>query len=61
MLAPRVLKMTKFTVEECKKYGVFDEDGWLIGVKEDTPANFKEAWSEDQKLYAEAEKKGIVL
>ena len=59
VLAPGTLKMAKFTIEEREKYGVFDEDGWLIGVKEDAPAEFKEAWSADRKLEAEMWEQGI--
>ena len=59
MLAPGVLKMVEFTVEEREKYGVFDEDGWLIGIKEDAPAEFKEAWEQDKKIEAELWERGI--
>ena len=61
MIKPGVLKMMNFSLDEFEKYGVYDEWGELVGVKDDAPADFKEAWAADQKLYDEAEKNGITL
>ena len=61
MVAYSELQMVKFRDEEIKKHGVFDNWGFLIGIKEDAPEELKEAWLADKKMYDDAAKKGIIL
>ena len=52
-------KLTGYTSMEIMKYGIFDDDGVLIGVKEDAPADFKEAYEVDKKLCKKWEAQGL--
>ena len=61
MMAANESKMSNFTVEEVLSYGVFDEDGSLIGVTDFAPAEFKEAFEADKKMYDEALARGVQL
>lgn len=59
MLLPDEVKMAKFSIEERDKYGVFDEDGFMISVKDNAPAEFKEAYEWDKKRAEERWAKGM--
>ena len=59
MLLPGEMKLAEFSIEERTKYGLFDEDGWLVGVKDDAPKKFKEAYEWDKKRDEEQWAKGI--
>ena len=59
MMAFSESKMTKYTSMEIRQYGVFDDDGILIGVKEDAPADFKEAYEADKKFRKKWEDAGV--
>ena len=59
MLLPGEMKLAEFSIEEREKYGLFDEDGWLVGVKDDAPSKFKEAYEQDKKRDEERWTKGI--
>ena len=59
MMLPGEMKLAKFSVEEREEYGVFDEYGFMIGIKEDAPADFKEAYECDKKRAEERWAKGI--
>lgn len=59
MLAPDDVKLKGYSVEEYEKYCVFDEDGFICGVKEDAPDEFKEAYEHDKKLQDERDALGI--
>ena len=61
MMAADKSKMAKFSVEEVFSYGIFDEDGSLVGAKDDAPAEFKEAFEADKKMYDDALAQGIAL
>ena len=61
MMLPGEMKMVKFSIEEREKYGIFDAEGWLVGVKESAPAEFKEAYEHDEKKEKEAWEQGIYL
>ena len=50
MIAFSESALAKYTFEEISVYGVFDEDGVLVGVKEDAPPDFKEAYEKDKKI-----------
>ena len=57
--APGTFELEKFTFEEFERYGLFDDLGELIGVKDDAPPEFKEAYEHDKKKRAEFEALGI--
>ena len=59
MLAPDEVKLKGYSVEEYEKYCVFDEDGFICGVKDDAPSEFKEAYEHDEKRRKELEALGI--
>ena len=61
MLAVGQTKLEKFSTEELKKYGLFDDVGDIIGVKADAPEEFKEAFEADKKMYDEALARGVQL
>ena len=61
MLLPGQTKLEKFSAEDFEKYGVFDDVGDIIGVKDDAPADFKEAYEADKKMYDDALARGIQL
>ena len=61
MIAFSESKLAKYTNEECERYGVFDDLGFIIGVKDDAPADFKEAYEADKKMYDDALARGIQL
>ena len=61
MLAISDVELKGYTVDDYEKYCLFDEDGFIAGVKEDAPADFKAAYEHDKKLYEEAEERGIIL
>ena len=41
------------------EYGVFDERGNVVGVREDAPKEIKQSWEEYQKTEALAREKGL--
>ena len=59
MLLPNEVKLAKFSIEEYEKYGVFDNEGWIVGVKENAPDEFKEAYEWDKKKNEDRWKLGI--
>lgn len=59
MFAPGALKLADFSLEEIEKYAILDDMGCIIGVKEDAPPDFKEAYEAAQKLFALWESLGI--
>ena len=61
MVAYSELKLVKFSDETVEKYGLFDNWGILIGIKDDAPADFKEAYEHDKKMYDDALKNGVIL
>ena len=61
MVAYSELKMVKFSDKEVETYGLFDNWGVLIGVRDDAPADFKKAYEHDKKMYEDAQKRGIIL
>lgn len=48
-------------VEDFKKWGVFDEDGDIVGIREDAPADVQASFDAMQETYAKAEEKNIIL
>ena len=61
MVAYSELKMVKFSDKEVETYGLFDNWGVLIGVRDDAPADFKKAYEHDKKMYEDAQKRGLIL
>ena len=60
MIAPNALKIFSYSEEEFRQYGQFkDMDGDLIGVKDDAPDDFKEAYEEYVKHCEEKKLLGI--
>ena len=59
MHLPDEFKLYQFSDDEYGKYGIFDADGCIIGVKDDAPPEFKEAYEHDMKKRAEPETSGI--
>lgn len=59
MHVPDDWKLSKFSTEEYRKYGLFDDMGDIIGVKDDAPPEFKEAYEYDKKKEAKWEALGI--
>ncbi|MBR0261028.1 MAG: hypothetical protein IJQ85_04450 [Selenomonadaceae bacterium] len=59
MMAYSESELAKISMEDFWKYAIFDEWGIIIGVKEDAPAEFKEAYEHDKKIEEEAWAKGI--
>ena len=59
MHVPDEFKLYQFSDDEYDKYGIFDEDGCIIGVKDDAPPEFKEAYEYDKNKEAEWEALGI--
>lgn len=57
--APGTFEMEKFSLEEFEQYGLFDDLGEIIGVKDDAPPEFKEAYEHDKELHAKFEALGI--
>ena len=57
--APDTFELYKFSPEEFERYGLFDDLGELIGVKDDAPPEFKEAYEHDKELHAKFEALGI--
>ena len=53
------MRLAKYKKEEILNYGVFDKMGCLVGVKEDAPPEFKEAYEHDKKMDEEWEALGI--
>lgn len=47
--------------EDFKTWGVYDEDGDIVGMREDAPADIKAAFSAMQETYSKAEEKNIML
>ena len=47
------------TYEEMKKYGVFNSYGFVCGVKEDAPNDFKEAYEEYKEHSKKMEDLGL--
>ena len=43
------------------EYGIFDEDGNIIGIKENAPLEIKESYEEFKIVYNEALKNGAKL
>ena len=54
-------ELAKYSVTEILEYGLFDKYGSLVGAKEDSPVDFKEAYEHDKKIHDDALKKGVVL
>ena len=52
-------KLLHYPFEDLQKYCVFDEDGFMTGVKDDAPSEFKEAYEWDKKRAEEWWAKGI--
>ena len=59
MIAYSESALAKIPMEDFRKYGIFDEWGTIIGVKDDAPADFKEAYEHDKKIEEEWEALGI--
>ena len=59
MVAFGKLKIDKYPIEEFKKYGLFDDMYEIIGVKEDAPTEFKEAYEEYRAHCEKMEELGI--
>ena len=59
LLAYGQSKLSKFSDEEFEKYGVFDEVDDIVGVKEDAPPEFKEAYEADKKMREELRAQGF--
>ena len=59
MLAPDEIKLFSYPVEEFEKYGVFDEDGHIIGVKNNASLDFKKDFADYQNYCAKCEVEGI--
>ena len=59
MMAVCDSELAKYTGDEILTYGLFDEDGCIVGVTEDAPPEFKEAYEHDKKLQAEREALGL--
>lgn len=59
MKLPGEVKLAKFSTEEYEHYGILDELGCIIGVKENAPEEFKKAFEADKKRADELEKLGL--
>ena len=59
LVTPEQVKLSAFSIEEFERYGLFDEDGCIIGVKDDAPADFKEAYEHDKETEEELAALGI--
>ena len=53
------IKLKGYSNEEYERYGIFDDLGFIIGVKDDAPAEFKDAYEADKKIFEEMEAKGL--
>ena len=47
--------------DDFKKWGLYDEDGDIIGIQENAPADIKASFDAMQEAYAKAEEKNIIL
>ena len=52
-------RLAKYTKEELLTYGIFDDMGCLVGIKDDAPPEFKAAYEADKKKDDEWEALGI--
>ena len=59
MMAFSESKLARYTSIEIMKYGIFDDEGVLIGVKEDAPEDFKKACETDKKFCNKWEAMGV--
>ena len=59
MLAPGQTKLEQFSIEVFEKYSIFNDVGDIIGVKDDAPTNFKEAYEHDKKMKDELWEQGF--
>lgn len=59
MLLPGQTKLSAFSIEEYERYGLLDDVGCIVGVKDDAPAEFKEAYEADKKFYQKMEAEGL--
>ena len=59
MLAPGKMKLASFSIEEYERYGILDDVGCIISVKDDAPAEFKEAFEADKKRVDDMESLGL--
>ena len=59
MVDPNEIKLWQFPKEVRERYCLFDEDGFLAGVKDDAPPEFKEAYEYDKKRDEEREAMGL--
>lgn len=53
------MMLMEFSLDEQEKYGILDEDDFLIGVKDDAPVEFKAAYEHDKKQADEQWAAGI--
>lgn len=61
MIAPDDAKLFQYPTEDILRYCILDNEGSIIGVKEDAPPKFKEAYEHDKKMYDDALKNGVIL
>ena len=59
MILPDNAKIFCYPKEILAKYGVFDKDGCIIGVKGNAPVDFKSAYDDYKKYREEMEALGI--
>ena len=52
-------KLAKYTDKEFEEYGIFDDLGTIIGVKDDAPADFKQAYEEYKEHCQKMEDLGL--
>ena len=49
----------RYSSDERERYCLFDEYGCIVGIKENVPSDFKEAYKEYEKIKLEWEERGI--
>ncbi len=59
MIAYSESKFWQYPSEEMERYCIYSEHGYIIGVKEDAPAEFKEAWAAEEERNRKWEALGI--
>ncbi len=59
MIAYGESKFWQYPSEEMERYCIYSEHGYIIGVKEGAPAEFKAAYEEEEKRSKHWEEMGI--
>ena len=56
-----MLDLEKYNFKEIVKYAVYNDDGFLIGVKDDAPQKVKDSYQLFQQVHEKAKKQGVKL